>query len=364
MMQTRNFPPIAPLLAALVLFSAPLAVAQETSTFDDEVVVSEVLLDALVTDKDGRVILGLGSDDFLVEEGGQPVEIAGVSFYSSQEKVAVEPTELAGFDLNEIPQDRYFILFLQELRGGGRSLNRLFSRQQQAARDLEEWVVSGLDSADFVAVVSYGYKLKVHQDFTRDREKILGGIESAARGRDPESRWPSRQPPEDEIGPLLRELPSGKELRKATGNIYEALQLLAGAASTVQGRKNLVFLGVGFDPIQSSEYRRMHPTIRALNDANIAAYTVDLVPTGTEHTLRASMNNLAVATGGDFYFTFIRFGAAFDRLARATTGYYLIAYRSEHPAGEAGYQRVKVKLANPEFRVWVRSGYSYGDRAQ
>ena len=79
-----------------------------------------------------------------------------------------------------------------------------------------------------------------------------------------------------------------------------------------------------------------------------------------DHSLRASLNNLAIATGGDFYFTFIRFGTALERVSETTTGYYLIAYRSEHPAGKTGYQRVKVKVANPEFRVRARAGYSYG----
>ncbi len=352
-------------LVALAVLGLPQAAygqdSSESPSFEDRVVVSEVLIDALVTDKQGRVILGLGPDDFVVEEGGEPVAIAGVSFYSSQERAPSAPIDLPGFDLSDIPEDRYFILFFQEIRSAGAGLNRLFSRQQQAARAMEEWVVSGLAPADFVAVVSYGYKLKVHQDFTRDRQRLLKGIESAARGHDPERAWPSRQPPEDEIGPLLRALPTGKELRKQSGNLYEGLQLLASAAATVPGRKNLVFLGIGFDPIRSTEYRRMYPTIRALNDANVAAYTIDLVPTATEHSLRASLNNLAIATGGDFFFTFIRFDSALEKVSETTSGYYLIAYRSEHPAGASGYQRVKVKLANPEFKVWARSGYSYGD---
>ena len=337
--------------------------AQEppAQTFEGEVVVSEVLLDAVVTDKQGRVILGLGADDFVVEENGDPVEIAGVSFYSSQERAPSVEVDLPGFDLSDIPEDRYFILFFQEIRSGGLALSRILSRQQQAARAMEEWVVSGLAPADFVAVVSYGYKLKVHQDFTRDRKKILAGIESAARGRDPYEKWPSRQPPDDEVGPLLKNLPTGKPLRKQSGNVYEGLQLLAKAAAAVPGRKNLVFLGVGFDPIRSTEYRRMYPTVRALNDANVAAYTVDLIPTGTEHSLRSSLNNLAIATGGEFYFTFIRFEAALEEIAMTTSGYYLIAYRSEHPAGKSGYQRVDVKTVNPEFKVWARSGYSFGD---
>ncbi len=352
------------LTLGIVLSLAHPVAAQddELEVFEEEMVVSEVLLDALVTDKDGRVILGLGKDDFVIEESGRPVEIAGVSFYSSQERVESSTVDLPGFDLSDIPEDRHFILFFQELRAGGRGINNLFARQHQAARAMEEWVVSSLDPADFVAVVSYGYRLKVHQDFTRDRQAILQGISNGLRGVDPASQWPSRRPPEEEMGPLLRALPTGKELRKQSKNIYQGLQLLAKASATVPGRKNLVFVGVGFDHIRSTDYRLMFPTIRALNDANVAAYTIDIVPTHTDHSLRASLNNLAMATGGDFYFTFIRFGSPLERIARTTSGYYLIAYRSAHPAGKSGFQRVKVKVANPEFRVRVRSGYTYGDQ--
>lgn len=42
--------------------------AGQTPEFRGEVTVNEVLLDALVTDREGHVILGLGPDDFSVRE--------------------------------------------------------------------------------------------------------------------------------------------------------------------------------------------------------------------------------------------------------------------------------------------------------
>lgn len=358
---TRTVTPL--VLAALaVLVGTRPALSQEPGPerFGEEIVVSEVLLDALVTDKQGRVILGLGKDDFSVEENGQPVEVAGVTFYSSQERVASAPLELPGFDLSDIPEDRYFILFVQEVRSSGGGIHSLRLRQQRAARELRDWLSTELPPADVVAVVSYGYKLKVHQDFTRDRQALASAIDQAVRGSDPEQQWPSRKPPESELGPLRKALPSGKALRKQSRHIYAGLQLLAEAAATVPGRKNLVFLGVGLDPMRSTEYHRIFPTIEALNDANVAVYTLDLVPSEIEHTSRHSLNHLAIATGGDFFYNFVRFGGPLERIAESTSGYYMIAYRSEHPAGESGFQRVKVKLSNPEFRVRVRTGYSYG----
>ena len=208
-------------LALLVVSAVTAAQEAEEATFEDEMVVSEVLLDALVTDSDDRVILGLNKDDFTVLENGRPVETLGVSFYSSQERVASDRAEIPGFDLSDIPEDRQFIIFVQDAKRASSRLNNLYLRQQRAGRDLVKWVNGALQPADVVAVVSYDHKLKVHQDFTRDRTKLTKAIENAIRGVDPDSQWPSRQPPESEIGPLRRALPKGKELRKATGNIYK-----------------------------------------------------------------------------------------------------------------------------------------------
>jgi VWFA-related protein len=348
-----------------MLWAHPVAAQEDdrietADRIEEEMVVSEVLLDAVVTDKKGRVILGLGKDDFVVRESGEEMEILGVNFYSSQERVPSARVDLPGFDLSDVPEDRYFILFIQEIVGGGSSIGRLRGRQIQASRAFHEWAVSELDPADFVAVASYDWKLEVHQDFTRDRQKLIDAIDRAVTGKSTEQQWPSRRPPESELGPLLSYLPSGKELRKATKNIYRGLEVLAGAAAQVPGRKNLIFLGTGFDPIRSSEYLRINPAIAAFNDANVAVYTIDLVPTEIDHTGRGTLNDLAIRTGGDFFFTFVRFEAPLERITRGTSGYYLIAYRSRHPADKTGYQRVKVQLANPEFRVRARNGYAYG----
>lgn len=349
-------------VATTLAFGASALLAQETEspTFEDEVAVTEVLIDALVTDKQGRVILGLGADDFTVLENGEEVDLLGVSFYSSQERVESDRVEIPGFDLSEIPEDRHFIVFIQDARSSS-SASNLFTRQQQAGRDLVRWMATELQPADLVAVVSYDFKLKVHSDFTRDRERLAHAVDNAVRGIDTESEWPSRKPPESEIGPLRRALPEGKALRKATGNLYKAVTAVAKAAATIPGRKNLVYIGTGFDAVRSSDFFRMTPMLQQLNDANVAAYVLDLLGSEVRHSSRPSLERLALATGGEFFFTFVRFSSALEEIAETTSGYYLLAYRSGHPAGKSGYQRVKVRVANPEFRVRARVGYTYGE---
>ncbi len=350
------------LAATAVLLWTSVAAAQQqpSERFEEELVVTEVLLDAVVTDRRGSVILGLGKDDFVVREGGREVEILGVSFYSAYERIPDAPLELPGFELSEIPEDRHFILFIQEQSGS--SLARVRSRLKRAGEALKDWVSTQLNPADVVAVVSYGRKLKVHLDFSRDRQALLAAIDRAVRGADPASEWPSRRPPESAIGPLLENLPSGKTLRKRSKSLYRGLELLAEAAGAVGGRKNLVFVGTGFGTLDDSDRYRRWKTTEALNAANIAAYTLDLVPSDIEHTSRSSLRELALDTGGRFFFNFVSFSWPLEEIATDTGGYYLIAYRSRHPEGQSGYQRVRVSVANPELRVRARSGYAYGDR--
>ena len=80
---------LAPRLAAACLISfLPLALTLPVAAQDSEepragftgqVDVTEVLLDVLVTDKKGNVVVGLEAGDFVVEEDGKPVEISMVA---------------------------------------------------------------------------------------------------------------------------------------------------------------------------------------------------------------------------------------------------------------------------------------------
>ena len=73
------------ILIAILVTAVPVAVpAQEEpveEVFAEELEVTEVLLDVLVTDKHDRIILGLGADDFVVSEESEVLELTSVTFY-------------------------------------------------------------------------------------------------------------------------------------------------------------------------------------------------------------------------------------------------------------------------------------------
>lgn len=341
--------------------------AQAEAEFEEELEVTEVLLDVLVTDGDGSVVVGLGPDDFVVREDGERVPVESATFYSSA-RLAEEPEALAaqGIDVDLEPRDRYFILLFDDAWKHTTGQVNMMHQQARAGRDAKAWVRKDLAPRDWVAVLSWDGSLSLHQDFTQDRDALVDAIDQAASRKKGRGDWPSRR--EVGEGPsLANNLPPGKELQRITPTIYDAFAAIAYGGRNVRGRKNLVYFGVGFGDVgsrgQYKEDPRYFPEmIRRLNDANVAVYPLDLVPSGVEHPFESALLQIAELTGGLTTPLAGSFRTPLEKVAKDTTGYYLLAYRGTHEPGAAGFQRVRVATENPDFRVRSRGGYLYGDR--
>jgi VWFA-related protein len=364
------------LVATLVASSPGMAAAQDKPgqppRFGERIEVREVLLDALVTDPRGHVIVGLGKNDFVVRENGKPVDLTAVTFYSNRRLLAgSDVLAKQGLSIDQVPEDRYFILFWNDQKANSADAPVLLAQQVEGGRRAREWVDREVLPNDWVAVVSYDVKLKVHQDFTHDHQLLTAAIDDAVKGKEAETNWPSRIPSPASGPSLLAGLPRGNDLRERTKTIYDGLQVLAHAAGAIPARKNLVLFSTGFGWLSPGPFRQYQPdpryyppTVAAINTADVAVYTLDLWPAGeTQHLMADALNQLATDTGGRYLFNFTNFLTALEQVSTENNGYYLLSYRSEHPAGSSGFQGVEVKAANPEFRVKARKGYSYGPAA-
>jgi VWFA-related protein len=359
-----------PLLIGVSVLAQQGELPRPEAEFEEELEVTEVLLDVLVSDRAGNIILGLGKDDFVVEEEGEPVEITAATFYSNRRFVAsAELGERLGVAPSDIPVDRYFVLFFDDPT---RLFPQFVGEKLDAIRWSRKWVETELLPNDYVAVVGYKYKLQVYQDFTTDRGALLRALKALAKGKDPGSQWRSRRPASE--GPsILQGLPEGKELGRKTARIYGGLSVLAEATSSIIGRKNVLFLSIGFgeldDPAGYPFDRRYYPqTMQALNDNNVAVYTISLIEDRNEQDrvmriLSSSLHIVAADTGGEYYFNFTNLGTPLRKVVEDNSGYYLLSYRSRHEAGEKGYREVEVTTRNPRFLVRAREGYRYGSGA-
>ena len=366
----RVQPPLAILCLVLPLaFIATSSLAQQPNIeFGETVEVSEVLLDVLVTDKQGNVVVGLDRDDFLIEEEGDPREPTSVSFYSNRFELREGEGGIQHPAPNEVVSDRHFVLFFHDPRlVGGPLQGTLLRRHLDATRRSRQWVEEEMLPGDWVAVASYSVKLRIHQDFTQDRAALLAALDNAARGKSPSNDVATRRPEPAEGQPsLLVNLPLGKELRKKTTRMYDALTVLADATQGIVGRKNVLLFTIGWGDIQSGGLTsepdwRYYPEMKqALNDHNVAVYPIYLLPEATQTLQGHFLNLLASETGGRYYENFVNFITPIKEVADEANGYYLISYQAEHPAGEIGYREVEVRTRNPELRVKARQGYKYG----
>jgi VWFA-related protein len=362
-------------LSGLPVFAAdPVQVGSPTGgqategAFSAELEVTEVLLDVLVTDSRGNVILGLDRGDFVVEEAGETVNVNSSTFYSNRRYV--DTADIAGrlgVEKTEVPVDRFFILFFHDQRALDHSLIR---SEVDAVRRAKEWVTRELLPNDWVAVLSYDASLRLHQDFTTDNAAILRALDDVVKAREPKGIWASRT--DEHEGPSLGvNLPHGKDLQKATTRVYSALTEVAQAAGYIIGRKNLMLFSVGFGEVgESGNYnqdsRYYNPMMQALNDNNVAVYTISWLENRSEENegwaaLSNVLSVLAEDTGGRYYFNFVDFKDPLSRVTEDNNGYYLLSYASEHPRGTEGYRKVAVRTVNPAFVVRARQGYSYGN---
>ncbi|MEM8929526.1 MAG: VWA domain-containing protein [Acidobacteriota bacterium] len=367
-------------LALLLVFPATAqTTADPTAQFGELVEVSEVLLDVLVTDGDGQVVVGLAADDFVVVENGEERPVTGASFYSNRFRVEGESRqgELRKPAENEVLADRFFILFFHDQRRTIDATNVLWRQQLDAARQAKRWIEKEMLGGDWVAVASHDVKLKVHSDFTRDRGRLLDAIDRAIEGKDPSNEWKSRRPENEDDGSpaLLANLPAGNDLRDETTRMYDSLRLLAEASRPIVGRKNLMLFSIGFGDVRnaagsggftsgsfvSRPDERFYPAMKeALNANNVAIYPIDLTPNNLQHAQRDFMQLLAVDTGGTYHFNFTNFVTPMRQIADEANGYYLLSYLAEHRSGENGYREVQIRPRNPEFEVQARRGYRYG----
>ena len=113
---------------------------RQTPVFEDRIVVNEVLLDVLVTDKNGNVVTGLGIDDFVVIEDGTLIRPDSVTFYGDPDSLRASGPERS---------DRYFIFMFHHQKSQS-TFQR--SAQNRMARDAEKWLEKELLPNDQVAV--------------------------------------------------------------------------------------------------------------------------------------------------------------------------------------------------------------------
>jgi VWFA-related protein len=356
--------------------AAPAAQEEPAAQFDERLQVIEVLVDVLATDRKGRVIKGLTTEDFLVEEDGEPRPVTSVTFYTTRYEDLPPGADGSapapeGFPPPDLPASRYFILFFHDQSQEAADPASLTRARLEASRDANRWVETEMGPSDWIAVVRFDSSLTVKADFSQDRLEIREAIEQATMNQRSSALRPSTRARREHPGAgpsLTAGLPHVSDLDRASLRIEDAVALVAQASRPIIGRKNLVLFTLGFgrtDSAFAAADRRYYPPMQAaLNDSNTAVYPIDLSGPGNQAAQSNFLGQLADETGGIYFSSFTRYLDPLRDIGRYNTGYYLLSFSSEVPAGERGYRSFLVKSKDKKVKVRARRGYVYGPRSE
>jgi VWFA-related protein len=335
-------------LCGMVGLAVAASALGQTAEFHEQVTAERVVVDVRVIDNVGNPIRDLGPDDFRVWVDGTAVALESVDWISqdtaARAPVAALPDEPPEATRFGPAPGRLIVLFFQADFEWSR-ITGLLRMLRQARRFVD---TCGPD--DRVAVLSFDSRLKLRQDFTRNRARIKHAIERAIY---------SDSPPRPKPGPapsLARYLDFDAAGRATLPE--QALRITGDALGRIPGAKSMIFFGWGlgnYDPgfglILDHNYE---PARRALVEARTTVFSLD-VTSADSHSMQGGLAAISADTGGFYVKTHVFPAFAMEKVERAMSGYYVLTFA--RPPLARGHHRMRIRGADPHWWVLARNGY-------
>jgi VWFA-related protein len=332
-------------VAALTLGAAAFGAAQER--VHEDVTVSQVEITLHVTDKQGRVVPNLGKQDFQLFVDGQPVTIEAVEWVGSisdavaSRSTTIErldkPANAATAETPALPSGRLFVMVFQSHIEGQKD-EGLMRMKRQALSFLDT-----LGPDDQVALLVFGSRLWLSQDFTSDHAVLRKAIHAAPRKEEIER---AEIPAAISIGANL----SHEEERQAT-SMEKGLTAIGRALRPVPGSKAILFFGyavgrwnalsetasnAGMGHFVST--RDLEAAQRALAAAQSPVFSLDI--SSGAHQLGAGLKQLSFETGGFYMRTETFPDWAMGVVREAVKGHYTLTFNK--PGLMPGPHRIRI----------------------
>ena len=254
-MQIRRFA-LAVVLTLVLTLSARSQQANPLATEATPTITKEtglVIVDTVVTDKQGNYIRDLTQKDFRVFQDGKEQTVKSFSSESNVAAPSVNP-------------NRYLVLFFD-------TSTMSAGDQVQARAAALKFLDSNTGPNRYIAIVNFGGTLQIAQNFTTDAERL----KAAAQGVKQSSVAPNA------LNNGISDVPQlgNVEANFGSRTLLMALRDLAKGLANVPGRKSLVLLSAGFpmspsDPNYWVLYSELTAAIDACNKSNVAIYAIDV----------------------------------------------------------------------------------------
>ena len=405
---------------ATVLVSASIGAVHQTTDQTNvarfRIGVDAVRIDAVVTDRDGRIVEDLTADDFEIKQDGKPQRVTfaqfmPVSVRSVAATEAPRPTAEASAPI-AAPVKRSDVQRTLAIVVDDLSLS--FESLENARKALRAFVDRELQPSDLVALVRTGRSTGVSQSFTTDRRVLHAAIDGLRWNGNSRNGVESFEPIVPTLGEKkysnLGEIDDFKAITQlrssmsASGTLG-ALNLAVRGARDLPGRKAIIFVSEGFqlfikepgDTMQLPDGRVRGALDRVIDQATragVVVYSLDcrgLQTAGlqaadnfksnvesqdmeaavrTAAADRSAFNRdtqegmayLAEQTGGFAVLNTNDLGRGLGRITNDIRGYYVIGYVPENGtfAGEGKkpqYRKLSIDVKRPGLRIRTRKEF-------
>jgi VWFA-related protein len=324
-----------------------------------------VVLDVVVTDKQGKPVDNLDRDAFEIFEDKVPQTIRS---FEHEHSVA-SPTNLPIHTTAELdklePKAPVSIIVLDEI-------NTRFEDEAFARYSLKRYLNTQGDTLlqPTMLVAVNQKRFMVLHDYTTSKKEVLDSLEHHF----------AVYPWDSQIGGFKM-----GQFNAAIASLMEVAQATAGHP----GHKNMIWIGRGFPSIDAQAVAEMSPELYAalqstietcantLRDARVTLYTVDPVGISTYDTTTSTsaddlgemgdadpfggsvdFNAMAKATGGKSLFGRNDVDNLIENSVQAGTDFYTLSYVPTSPAETAKpFRNIRVAMKDPNLRATSRKGY-------
>jgi VWFA-related protein len=362
-----------------------------------------VVVDVTIKDKAGKEVTNLKKEDFVVTEDGKQQPVAVFEFQRlSNGDGAPAPAALQAPSIAAATPLRRNIITTAapgKLVYRDRRLLTLFfdlsslsvTDQILAQRAAQKFIREKMMPGDLVSILSFGTSLRVNQDFTDDKDRLLEVIQNFKLG---------------EASELASTAGSGDSASGAdTGAAFEAdqtefnifntdlklaaLESAAKMLGALPEKKALVYFSDGVSKTGVENQSQLRSTINAAVRANVSFYPIDVrgldaTPPGgdasqaagrgnsiftgaAQQSVRDQFNNqqetlvsLAADTGGKAFLDSNDLALGISEARNDVHSYYILGYYSSNVTLDGKLRRVSVKLAGKQYaglKLDYRSGY-------
>ena len=342
--------------------------------------------------KTGELVKGLRQSDFKILENGKEQQIDTFDFESVEMATPLKEAMVSGLAAGPSGSKAVVVAKPEELRNH-RLIVMFFDLTSMQPEDLErsvdaaqDFLKSGMQAADLVALVSLGDTLNVDQDFTADKNALIKEV-GAYNGTEGQGFAQGASSNTNQAEDTTAYTPDESEYNDLnTDRELFALRAVSQSLAKINEKKSLLYFSGGISRDGIENQASLRSAINAAVRADLAIYSVDtrglqaVTPLGDASTgslrgqsgfnggaLTTNMNanfasqevmaTLSSDTGGKAFFDSNDFAPAFAQVQKDNSAYYAIGFHSTNPARDGKYRKLTVKIDRPGVKLEYRPGY-------